>query len=94
MERFNQSIKNRMYRWMDSNKTENCIHSLGSILEGYNNSTHSSIGLPPNIAWSDKSTHPRIKEKLQVHYNKLARIKPRFKIGDIVRVKLLPKVLF
>ena len=33
IERFNQSIKNRMYRWMDSNKTENYIDSLGSILE-------------------------------------------------------------
>ena len=55
---------------MDSNKTENYIDSLKSILEGYNNSTHSSIGLPPNIAWSDKSTHPRIREKLQLYYNK------------------------
>ena len=34
IERFNQSIKNRVYRWMDSNKTENYIDSLGSILEG------------------------------------------------------------
>ena len=58
MERFNQSNKNRMLRWMDSNKTENNIDSLGSILEGYNNSTHSSISLPPNFAWSDKSTRP------------------------------------
>ena len=94
IERFNQSIKNRMYRWMDSNKTENYIDSLESILEGYNNSTHSSIGLPPNIAWSDKSTHPRIRAKLQIYYNKFTKIKPRFKIGDIVRIKLLPKSSF
>ena len=94
IERFNQSIKNRMYRWMDSNKTENYIDSLKSILEGYNNSTHSSIGLPPNIAWSDKSTHPRIREKLQIYYNKFTKIKPRFKVGDIVRIKLLPKSSF
>ena len=53
-----------MCRWMDSNKTENYIDSLGPILDGYNNATHSSIGLPPNIAWSDKYTHPRIREKL------------------------------
>ena len=79
---------------MDSNKTENYIDSLGSILEGYNNSTHSSIGLPPNIAWSDKSTHPRIREKLQVYYDKFTKIKPRFEIGDIVRIKFLPKSSF
>ena len=34
IERFNKSIKNRMYRWMDSNETENYIDSLGSTLEG------------------------------------------------------------
>ena len=79
---------------MDSNKTENYIDSLGSILEGYNNSTHSSIGLPPNIAWSDKSTHSLIRAKLQIYYNKFTKIKPRFKIGDIVRIKLLPKSYF
>ena len=94
IERFNQSIKNRIYRWMDSNKTENYIDSLASILEGYNNATHSSIGVPPNVAWNDKSTHPRIREKLQVYYNKFPKIKPRFKVGDIVRIKLLPKSSF
>ena len=79
---------------MDSNKTENYIDSLGSILEGYNNSTHSSIGLPPNIAWSDKPTHPQTREKLQIYYNKFTKTKPRYKIGDIVRIKLLPKSSF
>ena len=87
-------LKNRMYRWMDSNKTENYIDSLGSILEGYNNATHSSIGLPPNVAWMDKSTHPQIREKLQVYYNKFPKIKPRLIIGDIVRIKLLTKSSF
>lgn len=81
-------------RKMDSNKTENYIDSSGSILEGYNNSTHSSIGLSPLIARSDKSTHPRIREKFQVYNNKFTKIKPRFKIGDIVRIKLLPKSSF
>ena len=77
-----------------SNKTKNYMDSLGSNLEGYNNSTYFSIGLPPNIAWSDKSTHPQIREKLQVYNNKFIKIKPRFKIGDIVRIKLLPKSYF
>ena len=86
IERSNQSIKIRMYRWMDLNKNENYIGSLGSILEGYNNSIHSSIGLPPNMAWSDKSTQPRIRKKLQVHYDKFTKIKPRFEIGDIVNI--------
>ena len=94
IERFNQSIKNRMYRWMDTNKTERYIDSLESLLEGYNNSNHSSIGLPPNVAWNNKSTHLKIREKLQKYYDTFAKTKPRFKIGDVVRIKLLPKSSF
>ena len=94
LERFNQSIKNRMYRWMDTNKTERYIDSLESLLEGYNNSNHSSIGLPPNVAWNNKSTHLKIREKLQKYYDTFAKTKPRFKIGDVVRIKLWHKSSF
>lgn len=94
IERFNQTIKNRLYRWMDANKTENYIPHLDSLLHGYNNSTHSTIGISPNLAWNDKSTHPQIRERLQKYYNKFRKRKPRFKIGDVVRIKLLPKSSF
>ena len=43
---------------MDASKTENYIPHLDSLLHGYNNSTHSTIGISPNLAWNDKSTHP------------------------------------
>ena len=94
IERFNQSIKNRMYRWMDTYKTERYLDSLESLLEGYNNAKHSTIGISPNDAWNNKSTHPQIREKLQKYYSKFTKTKPRFKIGDIVRIKLLPKSSF
>ena len=61
----NQSIKNRMYRWMDTNKTERYIESSESLRERNNNSNHSSIGLPPNVAWNIKLTNLQIREKLQ-----------------------------
>ena len=48
----------------------------------------------PNLAWNDKSTHPQIRERLQKYYNKFRKRKPRFKIGDVVRIKLLPKSSF
>ena len=40
---------------MDTNKTENYIPHLHSSLHGYNNSTHSTIGISPNLAWNDNS---------------------------------------
>ena len=79
---------------MDTYKTERYLDSLESLLEGYNNAKHSSIGISPNDAWNNKSTHPQIREKLQVYYDKFTKIKPRFEIGDIVRIKLLPKSSF
>ena len=94
IERFNQSIKNRLYRWMDANQTEKYIDHLEKILKGYNESVHSSIGTSPNMAWNDKSVHPQIREKLQKYYDKFTKTKPKFKIGDIVRIKLLPKSSF
>ena len=94
IERFNQSIKNRIYRWMDTNKTEKYINHLESLLQGYNNAVHSSIGTTPNIAWNDRSKHPQIRERLQKYYNKFTKKMPRFKVGDVVRIKLLPKSSF
>ena len=94
IERFNQSIKNRIYKWMDANKTEKYINSLESLLEGYNNAKHSSIGTSPDIAWNNKSIHPIIRERLQKYYNKFKKTKPKFNIGDTVRIKMLPKSSF
>ena len=94
IERFNQSIKRRIYRWMDSNKTERYILHLPKLLQGYNNSVHSSIGISPNLAWKDKATHPQIRERLQEYYNKFKPKKPNFNIGDIIRIKRLPKGSF
>ena len=83
IERFNQSIKNRIYNWMDQYKTEKYSPHLQDILIGYNNSYHSSIGVSPNVAWNNKSTHPQIREKLQTYFSKFSRKLPKLKIGDI-----------
>ena len=94
VERFNQTIKNRIYKWMDQYKTEKYSPHLQDILIGYNNSYHSSIGVSPNVAWNNKSTHRQIREKLQTYYNKFTRKQAKLKIGDIVRIRLLSKSSF
>ena len=92
IERFNQSIKNRIYKWMDANKTEKYINSLESLLEGYNNAKHSSIGTSPDIAWNNKSIHPIIRERLKKYYNKLKKTKIqrwRYRANQNVTKKLI-----
>ena len=76
---------------MNTNKTQRYIDSLGSLIVGYNNSKQSSIGLPPNVSWNNKSNKPQISGKLQKYYYAFTMTKPRFKIGDIARIKLLTK---
>ena len=55
---------------MDANKSEKYLNSLEKLLERYNNAGNSSIVTTPNIAWSNKDTHPMIRERLQNYYDK------------------------
>ena len=86
IEIFNQTIKNRLCKWMDTNKSEKYLNSLEKLLEGYNNAEHPLIGTTPNIAWSNKVTQPRTRERFQNYYDKSTKTKPNLKIGDIVRI--------
>ena len=61
---------------MDSNKTERYITQLDSLLQGYNESKHSSTGISPNLAWNNKSTHLHIRENLQKYYDKSTKKSP------------------
>ena len=51
---------------MDHYKTERYLPYLQDILSGYNKTSHSSIGVAPDFAWSNKSVHPKIRGKLQL----------------------------
>lgn len=41
------------------NRTERYISHLPKILQGYDESVHTSTGTSSNLAWKDKSTHPK-----------------------------------
>ena len=77
---------------MDTNKTERYIDSLESLLDGYSNSNHLSIGLPANVDWNNKIHSSTNKTKLQKYYDIFTKTQPRFKIEDLVPIKLLPKL--
>ena len=83
-----------MYRWIDTNENERNIDSLESFLEGCNNSNHSSIGLHPNVAGNNKSIHQEIRENVLMYYNIFTKTKFRFRIGEILKIKLLPQSSF
>lgn len=48
VERFNRTLKDRLYRHMTKTRGQRYIGVLADIVNGYNNTHHSSIGLTPN----------------------------------------------
>ncbi len=47
VERFNRTLKEKMYRYMTFNKTKKYIDVLQDLVSSYNNSIHSTIGIAP-----------------------------------------------
>ena len=83
-ERFNRTLKEKMWKIFTENNNHKWIHILDDLLKNYNNSKHSSIKMTPNEA-----SKP---ENKQIVYNNLYKNKthdkniPKFKIGDKVRI--------
>jgi hypothetical protein len=82
VERFNRTIKNRMYEVMTHRKNKKYTDVLQDLVDSYNKTLHTSIGMKPN----------QVSEKNEkVVYNRLykdeqdAIIQIKFRKGDYVR---------
>lgn len=84
VERFNRTLRSRIYRYLSHASTKRYIDVLKEIVHSYNKSFHRTIGMSPNKVNKDnllnvliniKKSHPRVK----ISY------KP-FKVGDKVRI--------
>ena len=87
VERFNRTLKTRMWKYMSANNTYRYINRyidvLDELLRKYNTSYHRSIRITPTRA-SDKRNESTVWNHL---YGDAADpIKPKFKVGDRVRI--------
>ena len=86
VERFNRSLKGRMFRAFTSKGSNRWVDILPDLIKGYNNTKHRSIGMTPNQVNSEnenivkKKLYPAIIKKKYL-------VKPVFKVGDSVRLK-------
>ena len=84
VERFNRTLRSRMYRYFTANYTKRYIDVLPELLEGYNNSYHRSIKMTPSsvtrknedVAWHNLYTPKGEGQKMTFH----------FQVGDQVRI--------
>lgn len=80
VERFNRTIKEKLFNYMSSKNTKKYIDYLPEAVKEYNHTIHSSI----------KTTPYQVYEKDEIPHHKITYTanKPKLKIKDIVRISL------
>ena len=80
VERFNRTLKDRMYKYFTANKTKQWIGVLQDLVHNYNTSYHRTIKMTPEEALQDPY---QVQENIQEPEEARS---PKFKPGDYVRI--------
>lgn len=96
VERINRTLRHKIQRYMNHNKTFKYINVVKYFVHAYNNTIHRSTGMAPKDV--DEKNETIIFKKLYNAKNMLELIKKKnsknkFEIGDLVRRKFDPKPL-
>lgn len=91
VERFNKTLKQRMFKYFTANDTVRYLPVLQDFVEAYNNRNHRSIGIAPN--------NVTYKNERDVWNKQYGALKKRFRkakfnysVGDKVRISKLSRV--
>ena len=88
VERVNRTIKQMLYRYLESTKSKTITEVLPNILSAYNTSYHNTIKMSPTDACLKKN-HSTVKKNIVSKARVINR--PVLEIGDKVRVRVKPK---
>ena len=91
VERFNRTLKERMFKYFTANDTQSYLPVLDDLLDSYNNSKHSSIGIAPNKVSKENEKlvwDYQYKKYMQKYGSKSF----KFQVGDVVRISKLKKL--
>ena len=83
VERWNRTMKSKMYKYFTANLTRTYIDMLPEMVEKYNNTYHRSIKMTPVQASDPKNSE---KVYFTLYKNIPEKTKPKFKVGDKVRI--------
>ena len=87
VERVILSVKTILFKLMDYHQTKNWTRLIPQVLKIYMNRRHSSIKMSPNEAEKEEN-QAELFRLHQIKYGKVKRQKPKYKVGDSVRVAL------
>ena len=80
IENFNKTLKEKMWRYFTKTNSNKYLHILPELLSEYNNTIHSTIKMTPTEGSKAENEH-------KINYVSLInKEKPKFKIGDRVRI--------
>lgn len=82
VERFNRTLKTRMWRYLTHNNTYRYIDVLQQFVTAYNNSNHRSIKMRP----VDVNDSNRLTVWMNLYGKSVQRRQPKLKSGDSVRI--------
>ena len=85
VERWIRTMKEKMWKYFTTNSTSVYINVLPGLVREYNNTRHSSIKMTP-VKESKKENELRVWRNLYPKHLEIRNIKPKFSIGDKVRI--------
>ena len=92
-ERFNRTIKQQMWKMFSANNNTIYFDKIDELLKNYNNSWHRSVKMSP-LAASDIKNSNRVFANLYSDEIYKPVKKPKFRIGDRVRISKYKRKLF
>lgn len=87
VERFNRTLKGRLYRYMTHMNSKTYVNRLQDVVASYNATFHRSIGTQPRLVTPD--TEAKVYDRLygqKFRERAIKRRKPKFTVGDRVRL--------
>ena len=93
VERFNRTIKQMMWKMISANNNTIYADKIDELLKNYNSSWHRSVQMSPVAASDIKNTHQVFANLYSDEIYKQVK-KPKFRIGDRVRISKYKRKLF
>ena len=85
VERFNRSLKQRMFKYFTGHNTVKYIDILQKLVEAYNNRKHSALGIAPNQVTLTNQKAIWLRQ-YQQHLQRYRKATYNYDIGDTVRI--------
>ena len=93
VERFNRTIKEKIWKMFSANNNTVYVDKIGKLLKNYNSSFHRSVQMSPIAASNTKNSNQVFANLYSDEIYKKVK-KPKFKIGERVRISKYKRKLF